>query len=112
MAGKLSAKARARLRVLKEARQKWGRAHSLMERVVSANQGHHHLIRQIRRASQDVGLILVENGFRNLAEDANEIAALIKRRGPIERKFTRMRELVGTVRTGLERAEKVTKRRG
>ena len=112
MADKLSAKARARLCVLNEARRKWGRAHSLVERVVSAKQGHHHLIRQISRASQDVGLILVENGLLNLAENANQIAALINRGGPIDRKFARMRELVGTVRTGLERAEKVTRRRG
>ena len=112
MADKLSAKARARLAALKEVRRKWGHAHSLVERVVSAKQGHHHLISQISRASQDVGLILVENGFLGLAENANEIAALINRGGPIERKFTRMRELVGTVRNGLERAEKVTKERG
>jgi len=112
MAVKLSAKARARLHALKEARREWARAHSLVERVVSAKHGHHHLISQISRASQDVGLILVENGFLGLAENANEIAALINRGGPIERKFTRMRELVGTVRNGLERAEKVTKERG
>jgi len=112
MADKLSAKARARLHVLREARRKWQGAHSLVERVVSAKQGHHHLISQISRASQDVGLILVENGLLDLAENANQIAALINRGGPIERKFTRMRELVGEVRTGLERAERVTKKRG
>jgi hypothetical protein len=112
MEDKLSARARARLGVLKEAQQKWARAHSLVERVVSAKQGHHHLIRQISRASQDVGLILVENGLLDLAENVNQIATLISRGGPIERKFTRMRELVGTVRNGLERAEKVTKKRG
>ncbi len=112
MADKLSAKARARLRVLKEARRKWARAHSLVERVVYAKQGHHHLIRQISRTSQDVGLILVENGLLDLAENANQIAALIDRGGPVERKVARMRELVGTVRTGLKRAERVTERKG
>ena len=59
-----------------------------------------------------MGLGSVENGFLGLAENANESAGLSNRGGPIERKFTRMRELVGTVRNGLERAEKVTKERG
>jgi hypothetical protein len=112
MAVKLSAKARARLHALKEARREWARAHSLVERAVSAKQGHHHLIRQISRASQDAGLILMESGFLGLAENANPIAALISQGGPMDWKFTRMRELVGTVRSGLERAENVTKKRG
>ncbi len=110
MADKLSAKARVKLGALKKARQKWAHVHSLVERVVSAKQGHHHLISQISRASQGVGKILADNGLLVLAEDANQIAALIKRGGAVERKFAKMRELVGTVRTGIERAERVTKK--
>ena len=112
MANGLSAKARARLRVLKEVRRKWQGAHSLVERAAAAKQDNHHLIRQISRASHDVGLILRENGFVNLAENVNQMAALINRGGPIERKLKRMRQLVGTVGTGLERAERVTKKKG
>jgi len=112
MTDKLSPKARARLVALKEAQRKWGLAHSLVERVVSAKQGQHHLIRQIRRASQDVGQILLENGLLDLAENANEIAALISRGGRIDRQFPRMRELVGTVSSDLKRAERATKKRG
>ena len=112
MADKLSGKARAKLGALKEARRKWAHVHSLVERVVSAKQGHHHLISQISRASQDVGQILADNGLLVLAEDANQLAALIKRGGSVERKFTKMRELVGAVRTGMEQAERVTDKGG
>ena len=112
MAHKLSAKARMRLGVLKEAREKWGHVHSLVEKVVSAKEGHNHLIRQIIRASHDVGMILADNGFPEITESADQIVALINQGGPIERKFARMRELVGTVRTGLERVERATKKRG
>ena len=110
MADKLSAKARAKLGALKEARRKWDHVHSLVERLVSTEQGRHHLTSQISRASQDVREILADKGLPVLAEDANEMTALINRGGSVDRKFTRMRELVSTVRTGMERAERVTKK--
>ncbi len=111
MADKLSAKARAKLGALKEARRKWDHVHSLVERLVSTEQGRHHLISQIGRASQDVREILADKGLPVLAEDAHEMTALINRGGSVDRKFTRMRELVGSVRTGMEQAERVTKMR-
>ena len=112
MADKLSAKALTRLGVLEEARRRWDHVYSLVERVVSAKEGHEHLISQISRASQDVGRILAENGLVVIAENVDQIAALIRQGGPVERKFGRMRELVGTVRTGMEQAERVTKKGG
>ncbi len=113
MADKLSAKAQATLGALKEARRKWERVHSLVERVVSAKRGHHHqLMSQIRRASEDVGRIFADNGLPLLADHAHQIAVLIKRGGAVERKFPKMRELVGAVRAGMDRAERVTKKGG
>ncbi len=111
MADKLSPKAQATLAALKEARRKWERVHSLVERVVSAKRGHHHqLMSQIRRASEDAGRIFAQNSLPLLAENAHQIAVLIKRGGAVERKFSKMRELVGAVRAGMDRAERVTKK--
>ena len=112
MAGKLSPKARMRLGVLEEARRKWDHVHSLVERLVSAKEDHHHLKNQISRASLAVGRLLADNGLPVIAEDVDQIAGLIRQGGPIERKFTRMRELVGRVRTGMELAESVTRKQG
>ncbi len=113
MADRLSAKAQATLAALKEARRKWDRVHSLVERVVSAKRGYHHqLMSQIRRASEDAARIFAQNSLPLLAENAHQIAVLIKRGGAVERKFPKMRELVGAVRAGRDRAERVTKKGG
>ncbi len=113
MADRLSAKAQATLAALKEARRKWDRVHSLVERVVSAKRGHHHqLMSQIRRASEDAARIFAQNSLALLAENAHQLAVLIKRGGAVERKFAKMRELVGGVRAGMDRAERVTKKGG
>ncbi len=112
MAHKISAKARMKLGVLEEARRKWDHVHSLVEKLVSAKEDHHHLKSQIRRASLDVGRLLADNGLPFIAEDVDQITRLIRQGGPIERKFARMRELVGRVRAGMERAESATRKQG
>jgi hypothetical protein len=111
MAGKLSAKAQAKLRALGEAPRIWERVHSLVERFGSTTEGHEYLINPIRRASQRASRIMGNNGLPALSEKANQLASLIKRRGALETKFARMRELVGTVGIEMERAEKVIKKR-
>ena len=112
MAHKLTAKARVRLGCLAEAQVKWQHVHSLVARLVSGKEEVHPLKRQIARASQKVGQILSESGVTFLAEGANELAKLARGGGSIERKFRRIRELVGTVSAGMERAEGTIKKGG
>ena len=122
VAHKLSAKARIRLGVLEEARRKWDRVHALVEKVVSASHSEQsrretgrgspvqHLVSQLSRASHDVSRLFADKGLEGLAQEAAQIADLIRRGGPIERHFARMRELVGTVSTAMELAERKAKK--
>ena len=124
MAEKLSAKARVKLGALEEARRKWDHVHSLVEKLVSASHRHQqsrsktsggsqevqNLKIQLSRASYDMVRMLTDRGLAVLGEDAGQIAALIRQGGPIERRFRRMRELVGMMSMAIEQAEKVTRR--
>jgi hypothetical protein len=101
---KLSANAQRKLDVLEEARRKWDRIHSLVELAGSQRTGQDMYVSQIRRAAEDVNRVFLNGGFGPLAEEAKQMALATKRGGTIRTKVNAMRELVVSVRTGMERA--------
>ena len=109
MAGKLSAKAQRELAALEEARRKWDRVHSLVEKAGSERSGQGLVFRQIRRASEDVGRIFINNGFTALAEATKRMALLTRRGASVQTKVRGMREIVGVVGTSIERTAKALK---
>lgn len=109
MAGKLSAKAQRKLAALEEAQRKWDRVHSLVERAASDPSGQGLVMRQIRRASEDVGRVFLNNGFTALAEATKQMTLLSSRGGSVEMRVRGMREIVGAVATSIERAAKAVK---
>ena len=106
MAKKLSSKAQKKLDVLQEARRKWDRVRSLVEQAATQKTGQDMYLSQIRRTAEDVGRVFMAGGYGPLADGANQISLLVKRGGTLQSKLRSMRELVGTVHSGIERAEK------
>ena len=106
MATKLSAKTQRILSALEEARRKWDRVHSLIELAATQRTGQDMYLQQIRRTSQDVGRVFLNNGLGPLADGANEMALLVRRGGTLQSRLRSMREQVVVVRGGIERAEK------
>lgn len=103
---KMSSNAQRRLDSLNEARRKWDRIHSLVELCGSQPSGQDMFLSQIRRAAQDVGRVFMNSGNGPLADQTNQMVLATKRGGTIQTKLRSMRELVVSVRGGLERAEK------
>ena len=103
---KLSSKAQRKLDALDEARRKWDRIHSLVKLCGSQASGHDMYLGQIRRAAQDVGRVFMNSGNGPLADQANQMVLVTKRGGTVQTKMRGMRELVVSVRGGIERGEK------
>jgi hypothetical protein len=106
MASKLSVKAQQKMESLTEARRKWDRVHSLIEQAAAQKSGHDMYLQQIRRTAQDVSRVFLDNGLGPLADGANEMVLLSRRGGTLHSKLGAMREQVGVVRGGIERAER------
>lgn len=112
MPRRLSATSQRKLVALGEARRKWDRVHSLVEKAGSARGSQGLLVRQIRQASDDVGRVFINNGFAALAEGAKQMGLVIQRGGSVQTRMRGMREVVGVVGASIERAEKAAKKEG
>ena len=106
MATKLSSNAMKKLETLAEARRKWDRVRSLVEQVASQKTGQDMYLTQIKRAAEDVARVFMNGGYGPLAGTASDMALLVKRGGTLQTKLGAMRECVGSVLGGIERAEK------
>jgi len=106
MAQKLSSGAQRKLDALVEARRKMDRIHSLVELAASQPSGEEMYLGQIRRAAADVGRVFMNNGYGPLADATNQMSLATKRGGKIQTKVRSLRELVASVKAGMERAEK------
>lgn len=106
MAKKLSSNAMKKLETLAEARRKWDRVHSLVEMTASQKTGHDMYLSQIKRAAEDVARVCMNGGYGPLAGNANDMALTVKRGGTLQTKLRQMREIVGSVHNGIDRAEK------
>ncbi|HEX9727697.1 MAG TPA: hypothetical protein VGA37_04275 [Gemmatimonadales bacterium] len=106
MAKKMSAKGQEALATIEEGNRKVDRIHSLVEQYAAGGKGSESLPSMISRAATDVGRVFMNNGMGVLADNANQIAMLAKRGGATASKFRGLRELVGSLKGGLDRAEK------
>ncbi len=106
MGSKLSSKALRMLEALEEATRKWARVHSLVEQVAVARKGQDMFLSQISRAAADVNRLFMNNGLGPLADTANQLSMLVRRAGSMQSKVRSMREMVVSVRAGIERAQK------
>lgn len=105
MAQKLSANAIKQLSVLSEAKRKWNRVHALAEQAASNADTREMFLRQCQRAARDVSQVFDGSGFRNLADMAAQLELVVRRRGSYQARLGAIREIVGTVFTGIDRAE-------
>jgi hypothetical protein len=106
MAHKLSSSAQRKLDALVEARRKMDRIHSLVELAASQPSGQDMYLGQIRRAAADVGRVFMNNGYGPLADATNQMSLATKRSGKIQTRIRSLRELVASIKGGMERAEK------
>ena len=106
MAKKLSSKAMKKLDTLAEAKRKWDRVHSLVEMTATQKTSQDMYLSQAKRAAEDVGRVFMNGGYGPLAGNANDLALLVRRGGSVQHKIPGMREIVGSVYGGIERAEK------
>lgn len=106
MGQKLSANTIRQLSVLGEAKRKWNRVHALVEQAATNADTRELFLRQCQRAAQDVSQLFDGNGFRSLADTANQLELVIKRPGSYHARLGAMREIVGTVFTDIDRAER------
>lgn len=126
--GPLSPKARAQLTVLEEVKRKWDRVRAIVEQVAARRGGMFRggggsltdgvriqpssavLLSQLGRLVIDIMQLLEERGFREFADQLQELAALARRgeRAP-ESATYRMREIVNHVYAGLGLAEKTVR---
>ena len=110
MGSKLSSKALRKLEALEEATRKWDRVHSLVEKTAGARTGQDMFLSQISRAAADVNRLFMNNGLGPLADTANQLSMLVRRGGSMQSKVRSMREMVVSVRGGIERARKAVLR--
>jgi hypothetical protein len=106
MAQKLSSRAQRKLDALEEARRKVDRIHSLVELAASQPSTAEMYLGQIRRAAADVGRVFMNNGYGPLADATNQMSLATKRGGQVQTKVRSLRELVASVKAGMERAQK------
>jgi hypothetical protein len=106
MAQKLSSNAMKKLEILTEARRKWDRVHSLVEQTASQKTGQDMYLSQIKRTSEDVARVCMNGGYGPLAGNAGEMALIVRRGGTLQTKIRQMREIVGSVHNGIDRAER------
>ena len=104
MGSKLSSKALKKLAALEEAKRKWDRVHALVEQAATQPASLDVLLRGCRHASEDVSRIFSNSGFGPLADAADGLRLVMRRAGAFSTKLGAMREVVGSVYTGIERA--------
>ncbi len=109
MGSKLSSKALRILEALEEARRKWDRVHSLVEKVAVARTSQDMFLSQISRAAAEVNRLFMSNGLGPLADTANQLSMLVRRGGSMQSKVRSMREMVVSVRNGMERAQRAVR---
>lgn len=107
MAQKLSAKAQQKIDVLEEGRRKMDRIYGLVEQLALARAGAQgSLCQMMARASTNVSRLFLVNGLGPIADTANQIVLKARGRGDVNTKVRYLRELVGSIRSDMERMEK------
>lgn len=107
MAGKMSARAQKRMAFFDEAKVKVDRLYALIEQYATARSAQDQFLGPISRTAQDVSQLFMDGGEAVMGDDANQIAMLARRGGLVNMKARAFRELVGSIRSGVDTAVKV-----
>jgi len=117
----LSGRARGKLAVLDEVRRKWDHVHALVQQVYarrmagttrgalskSSEAPLGAMMRQLTRQSAEIAQLLADSGFAPLAEDVQQLMALARLSGAVQKgRLFRMRELVAVGYEGIELADR------
>lgn len=111
MGSKLSPADQQKQEALGEGKRKWDRIHSLVEKAASEERARDTLMRQCHRNASAVGRFFANNALGQLAQNANDLAFILKRSGRFESRLGSMREAVGRGYAGIERALSDIRRR-
>ncbi len=111
MGSKLSAADQQKLEVLGEAKRKWDRIHTLVEQSATEVKARDTLMQQCHRNASAVGRFFLNNALGPLAQNANDLAFIVKRSGRFESRLGSMREAVGKGYAGIDRALSALRRR-
>ncbi len=111
MGSKLSAADQQKLEALGEGKRKWDRIHALVEKAASEERSREALMRQCHRIASTVGRFFANNALGPLAQNANDLAFIVKRSGRFESRLGSMREAVGRGYAGIDRALSDIRRR-
>lgn len=120
----LSPETRGRLAVLEEARRKWEHIRALVQQASARKSGVFHVtaretasgwgpdrqvknvLDQARRMAADVGQMLAEHRFASLAEEVNQLVLSVRPSAGVNPGMLgAVREIIGSVMTGIEQAE-------
>ncbi len=111
MGSKLSPADQQKLEALGEGKRKWDRIHSLVEKAASEERARETLMRQCHRNASAVGRFFGNNALGQLAQNANDLAFIIKRSGRFEARLGSMREAVGKGYAGIDQALSALRRK-
>ncbi len=109
MAKKLSPKGMLRMEAIEEATRKMDRIRGFVEKYAVAKTGQDTLLIPMRRTATDVSRVLLGGGYGVIAESAKQIAQLARGGGNQHTKTRSLRELVGGIYVGLERATRAVR---
>ncbi len=111
MGFKLSPADQQKKEALGEGKRKWDRIHALVEKAASEERARDTLMRQCHRNASAVGRFFGSNALGQLAQNATDLALILKRPGRFETRLGSMREAVGKGYAGIERALSDIRRR-
>jgi len=104
---KLSAGAQLKMDVFIQARRKFERIYSLVEQYAGTAKGEDAFLSPIARTATEVARLFMQNGYGIMADHANQIGMMAKRAGPKPAKLRTFRELIASVRSAMDHAEKM-----
>jgi hypothetical protein len=107
MGTKLSSKGLKKMEIIEQARRKWDRVHGLVEQYGSTSSGEDMFLGQISRAATDVSRLFMNAGYGVMADSANQLSMLAKRGVGKQMKIRAMRDFVVSVKSAMERQEKI-----
>lgn len=104
---KLSAGAQLKIDVLTTARRKYDRIHALVEQYAGTAKGDDAFLGPITRTATEVARLFMQNGYGIMADHSNQIGMLAKRGVGKQTKLRTFRELIASVCSAIDHAEKM-----
>lgn len=104
---KISAGAQLKIDSLTVARRKFERLHALVEQYGGTSRGDDSFMSPIARTATEVARVFMQNGYGIMADHSNQIGMIAKRGAGKQTKLRTFRELIASVRSAMDHAEKM-----